>query len=402
MTAAAATLMHPKGIPIFLVGNCGVPPETLNIYLAKRIPAQILPAASILDGFQSLILRGRGILIIEMRDQNHLRDFAKSFQVAIKNLKIANVRILIISAQKEILASKSLSQFTFIRVWSPITDLAKAAGVLIRDYRALEAKSLHKSARINIANSDILIIKGTPRTGPITEQPAQQPLPESAVEENPLLMCLGQDNPSFLYDKNCNWRVRGHFTEFDSASSSIVFRADDKTGTSKLNSTLTESSYLLSSTSSTQARVCMTLDYVGQKETDFIFKTPSHVQEIQRRNDPRTRTSEEYPILAIFFDPTQNSDMALTVLDISAGGVGVRIDKDLVKNYKIGQTITNFSIIFSQRVVVVPAAQVRHHSRSDTNPDFKILGLQFDQIDKKDKSFIEMYVLSKMTMKSDQ
>ncbi len=387
---AAAIALAPKSIPIFLVGSCGSDLAAMNLVISKQIPMMIESAPSVADGFKNLITRERGILIIEINDKVALSQFAKIFQSTVKSLKLADIKIVIISTQEEIIVNRNLIQFTFIRTMKPILDMKKMSALLIRDYRELENRSQVRNTKSG-GRSEIIIIRGGAQAKGKEEALAAAP----EKKENPLLSCVGAKVPSFLYDKTCSWRVRGHFSSFDAKTSSIVFKTDDPEGKALLDQSLKTSPYIISSTSSVHARVCMTLDFLGQLEHQFVFKAPTMVQEIQRRNDQRLRVSEDSPVLCQFFSPTLNSDIALHILDLSSGGIGARMDKDLIQNYRPEQMVGDILLIFSQRVIKIKAAEVRHCSRSDTNPDFKILGLQFLEIDPKDKAFIDMYIDSR-------
>jgi hypothetical protein len=390
---AAAQQLNLKNIPIYLTGALGIPVSILNNFLAREVPTQIEEVPSMMDCFQQLILKERGLLVVEIKDQASLLWFSKFFQNAVQHLQFSDIKIIVISPLKEVLQNRFLTQFLFIRTISPVFEVEKMGRILLHEYRNLETRLLRKSRQIHIKDSEIIIIKGTP----LNEKASLVTAGKNDSNRSPMQNCIGSEVPSFLYDSGCTWRVRGHFTTFNEKSSTIIFRSDDGAGSDKLNEFLKSTTYLLSSSSSPQSRICTTLDYLGKKDNDFIFKAPTMIHEIQRRTDQRLRVGEDEPLLVQFFDPIQTTEVALSILDISAGGLSIRVDKDLIERYKAGQMIGFFSIIFPRRIVKVPAVEIRHSSRSDVNPDFKVIGLQFHQLNLQDKLFIDMFVLSRIT-----
>jgi len=402
----AAPRVHSKAVPVFMVGECGFSPDILTYHLGRSMTVDIIPLPSIVHGFDNLVAYQQGILMLPLSDRASLTNFAECFQAAIRKMNLSAIKIIIFSTKQEILSSRTLSQFTFVRILSPQMGAKRVSAVLARDYRDLEAKAEQRGKpKPERASTEILVIRGTREESSMNwiqskrdekKGPAYVPQMENIPisQDSAFDTCIGPGVPSYIYSMDMSWRVRGYFSDFDKQSAYVTFHTTTENGARRLQEEKKKNSVFLSSSSSPSARILCSLTFVGQKGTDFTFLTPKTVHEVQRRVPQRLQVSDQDPVLIQFFDPVQNSDIALTVHDLSPSGLGVKIDKDLVKNFKIGDTLTNVTLIFYQRIVKIPQVDVRHCSRADKNPDFKLLGLQIKGLSKADFLFIEMYVLS--------
>jgi len=399
-----------KDIPIVMLGDIGVTFDPLQKAVSLSSQGICTRAPSMVDAFQLLINKGGGVLFIRMDDQQVLAEFAKIFQIAIRQLNLAQIKILISSTQNNILTNRALTQFPFVRTMSPIFDLKRLTTVLVNECQSLEIKSQKKKTGGNNLSSGIVVIKGEPQlTGHhfITGTPEPKPvktallktppweLSETPIEKEKILNeCLGPHVPTFIYNGDLSWRVRGHYSSFQPQQNTVTFVVSHKIGAEKINEELKKSDgHFFSSTSAPKARVCSSLALLKANGLEFTFRTPQNIQGVQRRANQRTLIPTEQPILIQYADSRLGADRTLNVLDISRGGLGVRLDKDFVGDFEKGRKISNLSIILTNRIIRIPEAEVRHCSKSDLNPDFKILGLMTSGMTQTDLNYLDMFIL---------
>ncbi len=376
-------------IPIFMAGDCGSDGNLLNTFIAQLTGVGIQEQRDVTTGLRQLIRVGRGVLVLEVKNRAELTQFAKGLQKFVKIVKLSDLKILIFSDEADIVTNRTLTQFSFIRTSFKLPDAKMLAAFIFKEYSELEGRLRPKEVKKNSGSGGVMIIESFPTADdkpalaiPMTEQRKQQLLRS----------CIGIQIPSFLYDKSCLWRVRGHFNLFNPERDLLTFKANDEVGHQRIAAALNEIGYIVSSVSSPLARICMTLDYQGCLNREFIFKTPIHIQEIQRRTSARISVAEQAPVIGQFIDATTNEESSYQVLDISSDGIGLRIDRDLAVKFKPGQRISNLTLVLPQKTIRILTAEVRHCSRSDKNPEFKILGIKFVDCGKEEKLFLDLFV----------
>lgn len=120
---SAAQQLSP--ISIIIMGDCGVPFDSLQRHITSTSNYFVTKSPSLLDAFQTLITKGRGILLLNFEEKKYLTEFAKIFQVSVRQLNISQINIQICTSNQEILRNKALTQFPFIKTISPFSE-AKA------------------------------------------------------------------------------------------------------------------------------------------------------------------------------------------------------------------------------------------------------------------------------------
>jgi hypothetical protein len=394
---SAVQLQNNEGFFV-IFGDCGLPLDSLQPHF------QASSARTMVEAFQSIIKKGKGIIGLRIDDRENLSEFARIFQIAIRQMNLAQIKIIIFTTKKEIFNSRHLSQYSFVRVLPPLHHASdslsllstsppppqEAKGIIvITGTKSWQNQSmpLHQDAGVSQA-------EWLPVPGP--DQGQNVPwLNYETTEKKELIVndCVGPQVPTFIYNGDLTWRVRGYFKEYDEKLNKITYHPSHKNGVERLNAELEKTNYsFLASTSTPQARVCSSLVFVAKKGPDFIFRLPEVVRGLQRRANQRAKVTPDKPAVLQFFDEGLGADRTLDVLDVSVGGLGLRVDKDLIGEFSVGRKMLNLNLILLGKVIRLPEAEVRHCSRSDINPDFKVLGLLVNGLTQTDMSFIEMFI----------
>jgi len=435
-----------KEIPIPILGDVGVRFENLQKAISSASAGICTRVPSMVDAFQIVINKGRGVMFIRMEDKQTLSEFAKTFQIAIRQLNISQIKILIFSNQNEIITSRALTQFPFVRTMTPVNDVKRLTTILVTECLAIQSKADNKKPKNNGLSSGFVVIKGDRPTGNLNPPIIQErdlnkghkiiqgkiadpetksdwlPVPDlnnldsakpkkvnmeklksppwqetQNIEDKEKLLnqCIGPHVPTFIYNEELSWRVRGFYSTFDSKENTVTFVVSHAAGAEKIKEEIQKSNtQFLSSTSTPKARVCSSISYIKEQDLEFTFRTPDSVQGIQRRSNQRAKMTADMPVLVQYFDDRLGADRTLNVLDLSVSGLGLRLDKDFIGDFEVGRHIGNLNLFVFNRVIRIPDAEVRHCSKSDLDPSFKILGLLTTGLTQTDINFLEMFVLS--------
>jgi c-di-GMP-binding flagellar brake protein YcgR len=332
--------------------------------------------------FQMLHRFGGGVLVLAIDNPKDLAPFHKALTLLLAAIPQQNIRILLFSRRHEVLDSRALAQFQFIRPYQPAKSTERILEVIRREYKSLTGPDgwispKPKAKTIDHALSNVVVYSN----------------PEQKVED-PLLECLGESVVSHLYPLGLAWRVRGHFESYDRVKGDLTFRVESESAENRLARHFEKIDYVISSSSAVKGRICLALEITREGHRKFIFRLPRVTKVIQRRDTFRKKIPATDNAFGKIFDPSKKSTRLFSLVDFGAGGAGFFVDSKTAMGFQVGQKVDNAKLFLYNKEYVVQESEVRHISRSDVYTNLVFIGLKFLKINRADKAQIEILLFA--------
>ena len=342
-----------------------------------------LEADSMVHGFQLLHRFKGGVLVVAIPTSKDQVAFHKSLNVLLKVVPQKNLKIVIFSSRNEVLESRALAQFQFIRSYVTPKTIERAIEVIRREYKSLIFGDNWANAR--------------PQKPPsfIRKAPVYFYSDTGEQVTDPLLECFNEDVTSYLYPINLKWRVRGHFQAAEANKNELIFEVESARAFEKLTAHLENTEYLISSSSTPKGRVCSALEILREGHRKFIFRKPKMTHIIQRRVSYRRKAPVTENGFVRVFDHAHKSTRLFSIFDYGPNGVGFLVDGPSVASFPVGRSLQDVTLYISGKEFRVTESEVRHISRSDVYAKLHIVGLFFVKMSRAHKMDLEVALFAR-------
>jgi hypothetical protein len=148
------------------------------------------------------------------------------------------------------------------------------------------------------------------------------------------------------------------------------------------------------SVSLSRANIFFKTPFAGHDQGGIKFKIPQQIYKVQRRKDLRMPIPDGYVMKVDFRDPLfPDTIMTRKVLDISAGGISIRVGKMEEAVFQPGLVLNDLALFVRSRHIVC-SAEIRHVRAlppESPTPGIKV-GLAFLNLKQADVQHLAQYV----------
>ena len=342
-----------------------------------------LEAESMIHGFQLLHRFKGGVLVVSIPSSKEQVAFHKSLNVLLKFIPQKNLKIIIFSGRNEVLESRALAQFQFIKPYVTPKNIERVIEVVKREYKSLVLGDSWLSARNHKPPSFI------------KKAPVYFYSTTGEHVTDPILECFNDDVVSYVYPLDLRWRIRGHFQAAETKKNELIFEVESERAYNKLIGHFQGSEYLISSSSTSKGRVCSFLEVLREGNKKFIFRRPKMTHIIQRRVSFRRKAPLTENGFVRVFDHAHKSTRLFSIFDYGPGGVGFLVDNPSVASFPVGRALQDVTLYIAGKEYRASESEVRHLSKSDAYAKLHIVGLNFVKMSRAHKMELEVALFAR-------